>query len=560
MLNKIKKILIFTFFISTVIFAFTPSEKLEKEMKGIAPKHRLNLILKFANENKINTSDEVIKYINEGIVIARQLERDNDEIDLLLHKGHKLEQHEKYEEAMKIYIDLENNYNINLEAQIALLNLYMSSIYVHWSDYPNALKATLKALNLYENSKNQERMSDCFINLGNIYSLTNKTDLALNYYNKALQIFTIMNDKDGIATVLYNVSLIQKDLGKYTDALQKIKKAKKIYEKLDIKEGIIDCLNIIGMILSEQNKLKEARSVHEKAVELAKETNNKYRIANSLENIAWLDHKEKKLKIALKSLFISLEIYKELKIKGMIMGTYLAISNVYHDSKNDEKALEFHKKYTNLYNEIFNDNNKKELAQFQSKYKISKQLREINSLKQDSEFQKVKLKNKKNKNIFLSIVIIISFAFIIILVQRFRKFKKLHKQVVLHKKKLENSYLNLKSAQNVIIDLEKRNSILAMIVTANHEINQPLTVIKGNLYLFQMSLKKVVPSKLQTKTIEKIKEAIKMMETTLHKYRQMKNYKISSYADDENVKMVVIADEETAHKTEEYTPNSNNYN
>jgi len=137
---------------------------------------------------------------------------------------------------------------------------------------------------------------------------------------------------------------------------------------------------------------------------------------------------------------------------------------------------------------------------------------------------------------FLTILIILTF--------KNRSIRKLNNEIVSRnsdlynqKKDLEESYQNLKKAQEEILDLERKNSILAMIVTTNHEINQPLTSALGNLYILEMKLDKAqIDDMTYKKHIVKTRESLNLINLILTKYRETNHYDISDYVD--GVKMV----------------------
>lgn len=94
-----------------------------------------------------------------------------------------------------------------------------------------------------------------------------------------------------------------------------------------------------------------------------------------------------------------------------------------------------------------------------------------------------------------------------------------------------------------IIELEKNNSILAMIVTANHELNQPLTTLQGYVHLLKDDLKtnNVVYNK---KYLQRIEKSIEKISSILEKYSSSKDFEISPYleTDASSVKMVRFKD------------------
>ncbi|MBN1406538.1 MAG: response regulator [Calditrichaceae bacterium] len=105
---------------------------------------------------------------------------------------------------------------------------------------------------------------------------------------------------------------------------------------------------------------------------------------------------------------------------------------------------------------------------------------------------------------------------------------------------LTRSFHNLRESQERILKLEQLNTILAMAGTANHDINQPLTVISGNLYLLEESLKKMDLSIDQKKNIQEIKKSINRIKEILEQYSRAVDLRYKEYAG--GSKIVILDD------------------
>ena len=103
------------------------------------------------------------------------------------------------------------------------------------------------------------------------------------------------------------------------------------------------------------------------------------------------------------------------------------------------------------------------------------------------------------------------------------------------------THLALRKSQQQILELERRNSILAMIATTNHEINQPLTVLSGNLFLLQESLGKDKLNKQQLKLFERLERSVEKITVILEKYRKAASMRFEKYSSDAQI--VVFDDE-----------------
>ncbi|MDD3051779.1 MAG: response regulator [Candidatus Cloacimonetes bacterium] len=87
----------------------------------------------------------------------------------------------------------------------------------------------------------------------------------------------------------------------------------------------------------------------------------------------------------------------------------------------------------------------------------------------------------------------------------------------------------LKETQEEILKLERRNTTLAMGVTANHEINQPLMVIRGNCELLEEQLRNTLNEKQKDK-IKKVFESIKRIEEILTQLKKIEEVNFTQYS------------------------------
>ncbi len=114
--------------------------------------------------------------------------------------------------------------------------------------------------------------------------------------------------------------------------------------------------------------------------------------------------------------------------------------------------------------------------------------------------------------------------------------------------KLQRSYCELQEAQKSIRELERRTTALAMAATANHEINQPLMVIRGNLDLIRMNMNSHEDQTPETGKLcsemepylLKIEASMDAITGILEKYRDSNDFHFDNYDDESD--MIVFED------------------
>jgi len=98
----------------------------------------------------------------------------------------------------------------------------------------------------------------------------------------------------------------------------------------------------------------------------------------------------------------------------------------------------------------------------------------------------------------------------------------------------------MKKTEQKLIELERTNSAMAMAITANHEINQPLSVLKMSIELISMSFGDCELNDKQKRTIERMGESLDKIEEILTKYRESSAVKLEQYVNE--TQMVVLKD------------------
>lgn len=78
------------------------------------------------------------------------------------------------------------------------------------------------------------------------------------------------------------------------------------------------------------------------------------------------------------------------------------------------------------------------------------------------------------------------------------------------------------------LDLIKKNSVMAMAVTATHEISQPLTVILGSLDMFSIKYSNKIDEDMN-ESIQKMRESVMRIKEILDTYRNTEDFKFKDY-------------------------------
>ncbi len=245
-----------------------------------------------------------------------------------------------------------------------------------------------------------------------------------------------------------------------------------------------------------------------------------------LSNIARLYEKQNMNDIALKTATEAFHLAKETNIKVYIMMSSQIMYEIYRTTGKYKKALEIQEEHLKAKDLIYEEQKTRYINLTSMKLDLDIKNKENELLKKEKELQKIKI-IRQNQRFF---ILLTSVFFIILLTfimsYFYYKTKRLNKRI--------------QEEHQKVLELEKIKSVYAMAITANHELNQPLMVLKGNIEMLEMSISEMTPK--QMNYISRINDSFEKMILLLQKYRENNTMHFESYADEDT--MVVFDEDE----------------
>jgi len=144
----------------------------------------------------------------------------------------------------------------------------------------------LKALKLFETTKDDVGIGVCLNNLGNVYREWGEMDQAKDFYAKAITVAEKLNDEPGLASRYNNFGLTLLDVGNVEEAQKYLEKALALNESLGNIRGRVLCLNNLGLAYFKKGSIKLAYGYYEDALKLAEDDDFLRGAAHSQLNLA----------------------------------------------------------------------------------------------------------------------------------------------------------------------------------------------------------------------------------------------------------------------------------
>ncbi len=432
-----------------------------------------------------------------------------------------------------------------------LLNYQIGKSAYHAQDMKNTIKFNKIAVDIYQSlnkttQKNlMKKATYAYYYSGvSAFSLSRYDEASRNYYN-GLQLMEEFGD-DANACMCYNgLGFIYRNMKDYPKAMENFQKATETAEcsgKQDIKAI---ALNEIGNIYMVQGDFKKSMEYHQMALEATKDETAGISSSFIYHDIAIMFTGMERFEDALKyfqkhyEMTVDKLTIREKAICKLNLGTvYLHLKRYEDAEKILWESLEYARQAESIYEqglayeELSSINaalgrHDKAYEYLHEAYKLSKDVFSKDRMDLIQELQ-VKYESEARE-------------------REAEIYRLKNVELVEANQKLKESYDELEKAQQEIIQLEKQKSVWAMAVTANHEINQPLMVIRGNMDLLRMKIDRSQLSDKHVQYLDNIEKSILRIGEILRTFKEQCPIRFTEYS---SVTEMVVFDKDEEHDGE----------
>jgi len=144
----------------------------------------------------------------------------------------------------------------------------------------------------------------------------------------------------------------------------------------------------MGVVYKDMKDDKKALRYLNQSLKIKEELKEKKGIANVLIQKASINLRLGKRKEALQQAEQALDFAQQLNVKAETRDAYQVLSQIYEAQGDLQRALDYHKKYKETDEKIFNDETNKRIAGLQANFEIERREKEIEFLRKDQENQR----------------------------------------------------------------------------------------------------------------------------------------------------------------------------
>jgi signal transduction histidine kinase len=335
----------------------------------------------------------------------------------------------------------------------------IGTIYQETGKYKKAIEIQFKVLKISEKAQKKTNIGITKNNIAVIYHQLKNTDKSIHFSKSAITEFDPETEDYYIAQSHGNLGSSYSVLKKHQTSNYYLQLALKVFKKYGDKVNEAGVENGIGLNFRSQNKIDEALLHYQKAYDLSSEINDKTGKNLYAHNISIVLKKLGRFQEAEKYLLETLTNTEESNSAQRLM-LYRQLATLYGYLKDGDKVEFYLDKYSSLKETIFNQNNAKEIANFETKYNTEKTKRLLVENQAKLEAQQ--------KRLIFSISMFAFITLLFILIYRFQKDKR---------KKLELG----KKLEKILLEKDFGDEKLRIARELHDNIGSQLTFIISSL-------------------------------------------------------------------------------
>jgi signal transduction histidine kinase len=253
----------------------------------------------------------------------------------------------------------------------------IGAVYESLSDYAKALAYHEQSLTICQAMSDLWGEATSLHNIGVVYERLSDNAKALMYHERSLKLYQSVNDQKFVAGSLHQLGNLHRRLGEEDMALDFYERSLKIRQAIGDRHGESDTLNELGRLVANSSDSAKALDFYQQSLKIRQAIGYRYG-----EACCWLDIGKLYLKnpslttqanshgCAVHCLSTALAIATDINAKTIIYAAHEALSQANEQIDNLALALEHHRKFHQLRQDVFNAEQTQKIQALQTALQI----------------------------------------------------------------------------------------------------------------------------------------------------------------------------------------------
>ncbi|WP_224996540.1 tetratricopeptide repeat protein [Cesiribacter sp. SM1] len=329
-------------------------------------------------------------------------------------------------------------------------------------NYDKTLEYFRQVLRMFEEENDLKGIALLHNNIGIIYDELNQFEKALSYYHKALEVKRMLADSSDVASTLSNIGFAYQKMALPEKAYSYLMQALRIDQSIGNSNGLIYTYQNLGRLYDGLDKADSALFFYHKSLKLLEQTGSQYEHAAVLQCIGNVYLKQKLTARARTAFEQAITQAEKVKAKKVVKDCLKGIAESYKQEKNWMLAYEYFKRYEDLKDSIFSEENFRKISDIESNYQIQRREKEIELLRKDARIQELNLSRNEMVSYYLYSGLFLFFLMILFLYQQYKTknnsntlLKKRNNEIASRNAEITDSIRYAKTIQEALLPQEK---------------------------------------------------------------------------------------------------------
>ncbi len=214
-------------------------------------------------------------------------------------------------------------------------------------NYKESIKNAEKALRLSKEISYEKGIADSSRNLGTVYSIQSRNNLAIESLQLALSIYKKNNDSLGIIKSDTNLGIVHGNIGKYSESLDYFYEAIEFCEKNNLEKLLAEQYVNVGSVFRKLQNTVKAYEYYKKSYKIKKSIGDEQGLASIYNNIANL-YRKTDVSLSLGYFKKALKIWEKYSFKRGMAIVLNNISKILIEKDKFDEAIEYIEKQLNI--------------------------------------------------------------------------------------------------------------------------------------------------------------------------------------------------------------------
>lgn len=281
--------------------------------------------------------------------------------------------------------------------------------------YDAAIETYFEALHHFKQKNDKKSMAFVYNNLGVVNEEMGEYSAALDYYSKSLKLKTEMRDTAGIASSLNNIGVLYEGGLENADSARfYYQKSIEIYLSLKDEKHVAWLKNNMGNLFIKTAQYDSAQHYYHEAFRIFEKTGSKQGKTATLRNIGNALIEKENFREAENVLNTAYQLAKDIDDKKMQWEIAGLLAALYEKTGQYQQTVMFLKTGNALKDSLINFENKKNIAELETRYQTKIQKQQIDWQKEELTIKEKLLRKQRHLIIFISLGSLLFIAVIVL--------------------------------------------------------------------------------------------------------------------------------------------------